>query len=174
MAFCQLVAIKQNPCLPAITRLAAEQRMLTACDEADEIGPGAVRRGNGGIVLLDAPFHFLEKRLLERRRAGKGSLGIGVLRQQVTANILGEHRRIAHHLLPVHRSQPRIVVDPLNAVMNAMPRPPLGDWSGGARLCSILVHDAPAEKMRRLLWLALLAFSHISAVHSRFQDGIII
>ena len=79
-------------------------------------------------------------------RAGKRGFGIGIFRQQVAANILRERRGIAHHLLPVPCAQPRIVVDPLDAVMNAVVGPPLGDWSGGLLLRYIFVHDAPAVK----------------------------
>ncbi len=62
------VAVEQDLLLAAFARLAAEERMLAAGDEAGVIGEGPVGSGNAGIVLLDAALHLGEERRLELLR----------------------------------------------------------------------------------------------------------
>jgi hypothetical protein len=138
----KFVAVEQHLTLTAGARLAAEQRMLTADDIAAEIGPFAIRRRYGGVVLLDPALHLLEQRFLERRRALHRACRIGVLRKQISADVLGKDRWIAHDLLPVVGPQPGVFIVALLPVMDGKLRPPLRDRRGGQHFRRCQVHGS--------------------------------
>ena len=92
--------------------------MLTARDVAHEIGVSAIRRGDCRVVLLDAPLHLLEKRLLKQLGIGHGLLRVGIFRLEIGSHVRAERLRIAHDLLPVRHAQPGIIVDAFCAVMD--------------------------------------------------------
>ena len=75
-----------------LLRMAHVERMLAALDVSRRIGERAVGRRNRRIVLLDAPAHLLEERLLQlfgvRHRRGE----IGVLRLEIGADIRRQQR----------------------------------------------------------------------------------
>src|SRR5579864_8682994 len=71
---------------------AADQRMLAAFAVAHEIRERSVLYRYGGIVLPDAPRHFLEQLLLQFSGPGKNVLRIGILVVQVGADRRVEQR----------------------------------------------------------------------------------
>ena len=83
------VAIEQHRGLAAVARLPADARMLPAHNVAREIGVGAIGRGHGGVVLLDAALHLLEQRVLQRLRIRHRLGGECVLRLKIGADIRG-------------------------------------------------------------------------------------
>ena len=103
-----------------------------------------------GVVLLDAPLHFREQRLLQRFGVIQRRLGVRVLVGQIGANFRVQRGRIAHHLAPVIRAQPRIVVGERHAVpdrsLGAALRARRGRQTGHA-----LEHRSSAM-MRRIAW----------------------
>jgi hypothetical protein len=90
--------------------------VLAALAIADEIRIGAVRARHRGVVLLDASFHFGKQRFLQLFGVGERGLGVGVLGLEIAADLRVEHGRIAHHLAPIVRAQPGVVVRQRDAV----------------------------------------------------------
>ena len=115
-----LLAVFGLPCAPA------EEGVLCAFDKPRVVGEGAVRRGYGTVVLLDAALHFLEERFAKFGERFERFFRIGVLRFEIGANIAVERVRIAHHLAPVLVAKPGVVVDPDNAVVFVGLRPFFG------------------------------------------------
>ena len=111
------VAVHEDPFLAAAARHAAEERVLTARHVAGVIGEGAVRGGDGRVVLFDAPLHLGEESPLEGLRVGHHCLGVSVLGLEMLTDVGSEHSRIAHHRLPIVRTQPGVIVHALDAVM---------------------------------------------------------
>jgi hypothetical protein len=122
------VAVQQYLAFAAGTRLPAEERMLAAGDIGAEIGPLAVGRGNGGVILLHPALHLQKQLVLKRRGLFHRRCRIVVLGFEIGANIGGERLRLTHHLLPVFGAQPGIVIGALLLVMGGGLRPTLRDW----------------------------------------------
>src|SRR5207302_10671262 len=81
------VAVEKNSIAAAkIAPHAPVVRMLRARDIAQIIGIRAVGCRNRRIVLLDPPPHFIEERLLERRRIAEHCIGIGILGFEIGAD----------------------------------------------------------------------------------------
>ena len=115
-----LVAVEQHGLGAAGARLPAYERVLAAGDVAHVVGPGAVRGGDGAVVLLDPPLHLREQGVLQVGGVREPGLGMGVLRLEVGADRRVEHGGIAHHLLPVGGAQPGVVVGNRDAVPEAV------------------------------------------------------
>ena len=120
------VAVEQLLLVASVARLAAQDRMLAALPIAHVIGERPVRARHRGVVLLDAPLHLGEQRLLQRLGVRQRSLDVLVLGFEVTADLRIEQRRIAHHLAPVVGAQPRVVIDQRDAMPGRRLRVPLG------------------------------------------------
>ena len=113
-----LVAVEQDLLLAAAAWPPAQARILAAGDVAHEVLVSPVRSRHRAVVFLDARFHLGIERRLQLARIGQRGVGVGVLRLQVGADLLIEHRGVAHHLLPVAGAQPGVLVDQLDAVMD--------------------------------------------------------
>ncbi len=109
---------------PSVRR--RQKRVLCAFDKPRVVGEGAVRRGYGTVVLLDAALHFLEERFAKFGERFERFFRIGVLGFEIGADIAVERVRIAHHLAPVLVAKPGVVVDPDNAVVFVGLRPFFG------------------------------------------------
>jgi hypothetical protein len=112
------VAVKQDRFGASAARAPAQARVLAAGDVAHEVLEGAVGGRNGAVVLLDARLHLGKQRLLQLLRVGQCRFRVGVLGVQVGADLGVQHRRVAHHLLPVVGSQPGVLVDKFDAVLD--------------------------------------------------------
>src|SRR3954469_4312253 len=62
-----------------ISGLSAQQGMLPPLAIARVIGVGPIGFGHGGIILLDAAFHFGKHRVLQTLGVGERALAIVVL-----------------------------------------------------------------------------------------------
>ncbi len=109
---------------------AADERILTAGDEARVVGERPVGRRHGAVVLLEAAVHLAEQLVLQGARLRELGLAVGVLGVEIGADLRVEHGRLAHHVLPVVGLQPGIVVDELDAV----PGGDVGTARGARRL----------------------------------------
>ena len=112
----EFVAIENDFGLATLARTASEQLVLSALTELAQVGVDSVRRGDAGIIFLDAPAHFLDQPLLQGRGVAKQALGVGVFGFEIFTDIRIQDGRVAQHLLPVFILQPRIIVDNLDAV----------------------------------------------------------
>ncbi len=110
---------------------AGDDRMLGARIEAAVIGVGAVRRGHGRVVVLDPALHFGEQRRLEVLGAGEHGVGIGVLGNEMGADLGIEGGGVAQHRLPVGIAQPGIVIGPHPAELFDADRLARGGRRGG-------------------------------------------
>ena len=113
---CQRIAVDKDFLFAALTGLAAEQRMLTAGDEARVVGEGSVGSGDARIVLLDAALHLDKELLLQRFGIRHACARVAVLGIEIGLDAGIERGRVAHHRLPVGSTKPGIVVAALNAV----------------------------------------------------------
>ena len=114
-----LVAVQQDGLGPIGQGLAAIERMLAALPVAGEIGEGAIRGGNGGVIPLDAPAHLGDEGRLGLTHGSEIGLREGVFRLQIGTDVGVQHRRIAHDGAPVFGAQPGIVLGESHAVDNA-------------------------------------------------------
>ena len=116
------VAVQENVLLAAVPGRAEISRLFAADAKGGAVGVGTVLHRYGGIVLLDASFHFREK---SRPKSGRirhqGGL-VGVLGVEMRTGVGRKQRRIPEHVLPVVGAHPRIVVDPPDAVMLVLRR----------------------------------------------------
>ena len=96
--------------------------MLPPLPIARVIGVGTIGLGHGGIILLDAAFHFGKQRVLQALGVGERALAIVVLGLQIGADRRIELKRIAHHFAPVLRLEPGILVDKADVVERALQR----------------------------------------------------
>ena len=99
-----------------------------------EIGERPVRLRHAGIVLLDAPAHFGDQRLLQRLRWAEQALGVAVLRLQIRPDLGIEQRRDRAAPAASCVLQPGIVVDHSGAMQRAPRRPPRRDRRRGRSL----------------------------------------
>ena len=136
----QRVAVEDDLGIAAVARRAADQLVLAALAIFPEIGERTVRLRHARIVLLDAPAHLGDQRLLQRLHRPEDRLGVAVLRLQVRPDVGIEQRRIAQHLLPVVVLQPGIVV----RERDAMDRAPRRTSGRDGRLLERLSGDAQA------------------------------
>ena len=90
--------------------------MLAASDVARIIVVNAIGRGHRGIILLDAALQLREELVLQRPGVGHDGFVIGVLALEEGADLCWQQGGIMHHLLPVRRFKPMIVVALLVAV----------------------------------------------------------
>ena len=86
-------------------------RMFCSDLIADIIVPRAVGGGDGAIVLLDPALHFGEQLGLQGLRALEHIGGVGVLSDEMLADIGAKHFGVAQHLLPVLVLHPGIVIN---------------------------------------------------------------
>jgi len=110
VALCLLVPVEHDRLGAAVPGPAADEGMLAPLTVTGEIGEGAVRLGNGGIVLLDAAPHLGHKPGLEILGTGESGRGIGVLLLKAGADGRIERSRILEDLFPVLGLQPGIIV----------------------------------------------------------------
>src|SRR5262245_59279878 len=115
-AFGQLIAVEERRALAAVARPTTDQRLLAAFAIARQVGERPVRLRHAGIVLFDAPAHFGDQRLLQRRAGPEHRFGMAVLRLQIGPDVRIEQRRVAQDLLPSRVLQPGIVVGERDAV----------------------------------------------------------
>ena len=132
LAACERVTVKQQLLLRLdirrrrgmgvrrIARLPAQQRVLPLLAIAHVIGVGPIGVGHGRIVLLDAALHLGEQRFLQSLGVGERVLAIIVFGLQVGAYRRIELLRVAHHLAPVLRLEPGILVDEAQVVERAL------------------------------------------------------
>ncbi len=112
VALGQGVDVEQDllgPVLPA--GRAGVDRVLAAGLEPGVVGPGTVRIGDRGVVLLDPAAHLGQQRFLQRLGRGEQRLGVGVLRLQVPPDVGAQALGVPHHRLPVVVLHPGVVVD---------------------------------------------------------------
>ena len=114
----QLVGVQKNGFFAPFARGAHDLGMLSALDIAGRVGVGAVGCRNGGIVLLDAALQLLKQRFLQRLGRCHRCIRICVLRLQIGPDLRIQRGGLAHHLLPIVRPQPGVVVRFGDAVMN--------------------------------------------------------
>ncbi|OIQ72073.1 hypothetical protein GALL_463050 [mine drainage metagenome] len=112
----EFIAVEDDFALAAVARAASEHFMLAALAELSQIGVSAVRRRHAGIILLDAPAHFLDQRLLQGAGVAEQAFGIVVLRFEIFSDIRAQDGGIAQHFLPVLILQPRVIIDHGDAV----------------------------------------------------------
>jgi hypothetical protein len=143
----EFVAIENDLGIAALARAASEQFVLPALTELAQVSVDAVGRGHAGIVFLDAPAHFLDQPLLQRRGMAKQALGVGVFGFQIFTDIRIQDRRIAQHLLPVFILQPRIIVDDRNAVGGESVRAARRDRRGALLVHRLLTSNAAEAKV---------------------------
>ena len=106
-----LLFVEQDLLGAAADRLAGMNRVLRALLEAGVVLERTVLGRNAGVVLLDATFHLLEHRRLQRFGRGEHGLGVGVLGGQVLLDVGLDQGRVPQDLLPVVVLHPGIVVD---------------------------------------------------------------
>jgi hypothetical protein len=127
------VAVHDHLLGPTTPRAAAQPWVLSTCHVAYEVFERPIGRGNRAVVLLDARLHFREQRVLQLLRVLERGLGVGVFRLQVGADVRIEQPGIAHHLLPVGRAQPTVLVHQLDTVPDGELGAPFGDRGEVAR-----------------------------------------
>jgi hypothetical protein len=132
--FGERVAVEQGRALAAIAWRAAEQRVLAAFAIARQVSERPIRLGHAGIVLLDAPAHFRDQRLLQRLGRPEHRLGIAVLCLEIGPDVGIEHSGVTQHLLPLLVLEPGIVVRQLDAVKRALERTFARDGRHGGRV----------------------------------------
>ena len=120
-----------------IARLSAQQGVLPFLAIARVIGVRPIGLGHGGIILLDAAFHFGKQRFLQALGVGERAFAIVVFGLQIGPYRRIELRRIAHHFAPVLRLEPGIFIDKADVVEHALKRtllrPRLGRRARGHR-----------------------------------------
>ena len=127
----------------AVPRPANEAGIFRTGHIGDAVGPGSVRCRNGGIILLDPATHLLDQRLAQFRGAGHDGILIGILRDQMIANLRVEHRRVLEHVLPVWRAQPGVFVRTFTPVADVGHRTAFGlRRCGDVRRCLGVGHRA--------------------------------
>ena len=102
--------------LPAVARLAADERVLAALAVAGRVGEGAVDLRHGPVVLLDAAAHFGDDLLAQRRRAGEHRLRKRVLGLEVGPDPRRQDGRVPEHVHPVGGLEPGEIVAQPHAV----------------------------------------------------------
>src|SRR6266498_1228180 len=109
--------------------------MLPPLAIAHVIGVRPIGVGRGRIVLLDAALHFGKQGFLQAFGVSERALAIIVFGFQIGAYRRIELKRIAHHLAPVLRLEPGILVDKAEVVEGALTgtllRLWLGQWARG-------------------------------------------
>src|SRR5688572_17779466 len=116
MALGLLVAVEHDGLGTTLAGLAADKGVLSAFAIAGEIGEGAIRLGNGGIILLDAAAHLRHQAGLELLRSGESCGCISILLLQAGPDLRIENRRILENFLPVLCLQPSIIIPDLHPV----------------------------------------------------------
>ena len=150
------VAVEQDRFVPAGAGPAADQRILSAGDEAGVVGEGPIGGRDGAVVLLEAAAHLAEQVVLQPARLRQLRLAVGILGIEVGADLRVEHGRLAHHVLPVVGLEPRVVVDQFDV----MPSGDVGPARGAGRLdesmtmagavhCSLHAETASDMRSRR-------------------------
>ena len=130
--------IEQDRLLASLARHAHDARMLRPFDVAEGVGPGAVGHRHGTVVLADPPLHFRKQRLLQLRGIGHVRLLPGVFRLQIGADVSRQSVGILHDFLPVVGTQPCVVIDALDAVMDGFHRALFGP--GRAEIAHVITH----------------------------------
>ena len=102
------VTVEQQRLLAAIARCAAEERVLTPLAKAPVIGEGAVRRRDGGIILLDPPAHLRTQGLAQGDQRRRHAVGMGVLRFEMRADRGRQSGWVVKHFAPVLGTQPGV------------------------------------------------------------------
>ncbi len=134
------VAVDQDRFGPAAAWTPADARILAAGDGRRIVVPRTVGGGHRAVVLLDPRLHFLEQGFLQGLGVGHGRFHVGVLGLEIGTDFAVEQRWIAHHLLPVGRPQPGVVVDERDAVMADAARPLRGMGGLGRTGLTVLGH----------------------------------
>ena len=132
-SFALLVAVEQDGFRSALPWLSPDERVLAALAEAGEIGIRPVRLRNGGIVLLDAPAHFLHEAFAQALRSFERGCRIGVLGIEMGADVGRERARVLQHGPPVLRLQPGIGILHLRPEQREDMRPRRGHGGGRKR-----------------------------------------
>ena len=128
------VAVEEDRFQATIARLAAEQGILSAGDEARVVGIGAVGRRDRAVVLLEPALHLGEQLALQQVGVGKLRIAVGVLGIEVAADLGCELLGVAHHLLPVVVAQPGVIIDELDPVPGCRARAAGRDRRLGERM----------------------------------------
>ncbi len=124
------VAVKKHGVRSAFTWRTCDEGVLAADDKTRIVGERAIWRRHRAVILLQTPFHLCEELVLKGARIGELLLAESVLGLKITADLSIERCRVAHHLLPVVRPEPRIVIVQCHAVtLNGM-----GSTCSGGRL----------------------------------------
>ena len=110
------IAVEKDLGLPAVARLAADERVLAALAVAGRVGEGAVDLRHGPVVLLDAAAHFGDDLLAQRRRAGEHRLRKRVLGLEMGPDPRRQDGRVLEHVHPVGGLEPGEIVAQPHAV----------------------------------------------------------
>ena len=130
LALGQVVLVQQHLLGPTFASGARMYGVLGAQGIAAVVGIGAVRRGDGAVVLLDAPLHLGEQDGLKVLRPGQHRAREGVLGVQMLADIGAQHLGIAQHLLPIVVLHPGVVVGPRTAELGDCQGTTGRSWGG--------------------------------------------
>ena len=82
--------------------------MLRAFEVAAGVGEWAVRQRHRTVVFLDPSLHLGEELVAETGCIVEPTVGVVVLRLEMSADVGIEEGWVSHHLLPVHVFQPGI------------------------------------------------------------------
>ena len=105
------VDVEQHLLRAAAAGLAGVDGVLGAGGVAAEVFPRAVRHGDGGVVFLQAAAHLSHDCCLQGFDGGEHGFGVGVLGEQVVADVGAQDGRVAEHALPVGVLHPGVFVD---------------------------------------------------------------
>ena len=110
------VSIKQHTLRAAFARCASDEGVLAAEHKVRIVSKRAIRCRYGAVILLQAPLHLREERILQVTRIGELLFTEGIFGLKIFADLRIECAGVAHHLLPVFGPEPRIVIAQCHAV----------------------------------------------------------
>ena len=165
------IAVEENCFALAAARPAAQARVLPANFIARIIVERAIGRGHGAVVLLEAAFHLGKQRFPQGGDIGHRGFGVGILGFEIGADVARKLGGLTHHLLPVVRPEPGIVVADRNAVVGGNRWPLFRTRrSSSERILAVLGHGRVLMfervwPMFTLFWGERLTDRHVSSKH---------
>ena len=110
--------------------------MLPASGVTNVIAIRSIDGWHRRIILLDSSLHFIKQAFPKALHRFQKDVGVGILRNQISADFRIKDRWILHHFLPFFILEPSVVINPHIAKAGFGNRVAARGWGRGCHIYS--------------------------------------